>query len=71
MMTNVGMIDRVLRLAIGLALLAWAGGYFGDPLPGWADTAARAAGAFFAVTGFLRYCPIFALAGISTCADDV
>ncbi len=34
MITNVGVIDRTVRLAVAFGLLGWDGGYFGPPLPG-------------------------------------
>jgi len=70
MMTNVGVVDRVLRLIAGSALLAWAAGYFGNAPAGWAGTAMTAAAAYAALTGFLRWCPIFALAKITTCDES-
>jgi Protein of unknown function (DUF2892) len=70
MMTNVGVIDRALRLAIAFALLGWSGGHFGPTPPwllGWAVTVL---GAYPLITGLLRWCPIFAFAEISTCAEE-
>ena len=71
MMTNVGMIDRALRLAAGLALLLWMAGYFGPALDGFYAWLAGLGGAYPAITGLLRYCPLLALAGISTCSDAI
>jgi hypothetical protein len=71
MMTNVGMIDRALRLAAGLALILWTAGYFGPGLDGLSAWFAGVFGAYPAITGVLRYCPLLALAGISTCSDEI
>jgi hypothetical protein len=62
MNTNVGPADRVLRIVLGLALIALAAlgvigawGYFGLlPL----------------LTGIVRVCPAYALMGIDTCPKD-
>ena len=59
MKADVGMIDRIVLIGAGLALIGLAAtgtigpwGYIGVvPL----------------LTGFLRVCPLYALAGISTC----
>ncbi len=60
--TNVGSIDRVLRIVLGLALLA---GFFLD-----ADATYRWAyliGIVPLVTGLMGSCPIYSILGFSTC----
>jgi hypothetical protein len=60
--TNVGGIDRVLRIVVGLALLA---GFFLN-----ADATYRWAYLFGIVplaTGLLSTCPLYSILGISTC----
>ena len=60
MIANIGTVDRVLRIALGLLLivLAYAGvigawGYLGIvPL----------------LTGVVRFCPVYKLLGMDTCA---
>lgn len=60
MKVNVGSVDRIVRIAVGLALIALAAmgsigvwGYIGIvPL----------------VTGFMRVCPAYSLLGINTCS---
>jgi hypothetical protein len=69
MMTNVGVIDRWLRLIVGLALLGWGFDYYGS-LPDWGETAAKLVGAYPALTGWLRWDPVYALKDISTCAEE-
>ena len=59
MTKNVGGIDRILRIAIGLALIAAAAtGTIG--LWGYI-------GALPLVTGLIGWCPPYAMLGISTC----
>jgi hypothetical protein len=70
MMTNVGVIDRALRLIVGLGLLGWSWGYYGPPLPAWAAWSITILGVYPAVTGLLRWCPALAFAGVSTCAEE-
>jgi hypothetical protein len=72
MITNVGVIDRALRLAVAFGLLGWVYGYFGPPLLPWLlDWGVWMLGVYPLTTGLLRWCPIFALAEISTCAEEV
>ena len=68
MMTNVGVLDRVLRFFVGGALLAWSYGAIGPELPETAAWAIWALGAAFALTGLLRNCPLYAYFGIDSCA---
>jgi len=63
MSLNVGRVDRVLRIGLGVALIALAAlgvigvwGYIGVlPL----------------VTGIVRVCPAYSLLGIATCRSDL
>lgn len=70
MMTNVGVIDKALRLIVGFGFLGWAYGYYGPAVPDWAETTLTVIGGYPAATGLLRWDPVFALAGISTCAKE-
>jgi hypothetical protein len=63
MSTNVGLIDRALRVVVGLVLLGWALGY----LPGVAPSVWGWIGLVPLVTGLAGYCPAYALIGIDTC----
>lgn len=59
---NVGGIDRVLRIVVGLALLA---GFFLNP-----DAAYRWAyliGIVPLATGLMSSCPVYTILGLSTC----
>lgn len=59
MKTNVGGIDRVLRVLLGAALIALT--LFGIIGPwGWIGVVPIA-------TGLIRFCPLYPLLGINTC----
>jgi hypothetical protein len=57
MKANVGGIDRVLRIAAGVALIAWA--LLGGPVWAWIGVVALA-------TGVINFCPAYTLLGINT-----
>ena len=57
--TNVGNIDRILRIVVGLVLIALV--FVGPQTPwGWLGIIPLA-------TGVLRTCPAYSLLGVSTC----
>lgn len=58
MKTNVGRVDKVLRIVAGLALIGWA--LMGGPLWAWIGVVPLA-------TGLFNFCPLYAALGISTC----
>ena len=58
MKANVGGIDKVVRIVLGLALLAWA--LLGGPVWAWIGVLPLA-------TGLFNFCGLYALLGISTC----
>lgn len=60
---NMGRVDRLLRVMIGLVLLALG---FADTLPGLWGTAARWFGWVPLATGLLGWCPLYSLLGIRT-----
>lgn len=61
MKTNVGTLDRVLRIAVGLLLILLAlTGTIG--IWGWIGIAPLA-------TGIIRFCPAYPLLGINTCSS--
>lgn len=61
-MTNVGRIDQVLRIAVGLLLIAlFSAGVIGP----WGLI-----GLVPLATGLLRYCPLYQLLGIHTCGAN-
>ena len=58
MKANVGGIDKILRIVVGLALIAWA--ILGGPVWAWIGVVPLA-------TGFMGWCPAYTLLGINTC----
>lgn len=57
--TNVGSVDRVFRIALGLVLIALV--FVGPQTPwGWIGLIPLA-------TGFMRTCPVYSIFGINTC----
>lgn len=58
MKSNVGGIDKILRIVAGLALIAWA--VMGGPVWAWIGIVPLA-------TGLINFCPIYPLLGLSTC----
>jgi hypothetical protein len=63
MTPNVGTFDRVLRVVVGLALIAAAFGLYGpayQTIWGWV-------GLVPLVTGFVGWCPAYTLIGVDTC----
>ncbi len=60
MKTNVGGIDRMLRIVLGLVLIGLTlAGTIG--VWGWL-------GVVLLATGFISFCPLYPLLGINTCA---
>jgi hypothetical protein len=61
--TNVGGIDRVIRILLGIALLAW---WFFAPGMGlrWVPLAL---GIVALGTGLMSTCPLYSLLGLNTC----
>ncbi len=58
MKANVGGIDRILRIVVGIALIAWA--LLGGPVWAWI-------GVVPLVTGLIGFCALYPLLGINTC----
>lgn len=58
MKLNVGGIDRILRIVVGLALIAWA--LMGGPVWAWIGVVPLA-------TGAVGFCALYPLLGITTC----
>lgn len=64
MQENVGGIDRVLRILVGLALLSLL--YFGEGNLKWLGLI----GIVPIATALLKFCPLYAPLGISTCRRE-
>lgn len=58
MKTNVGGIDKIIRILAGIALIAWA--LMGGPVWAWIGVVPLA-------TGLLGWCPAYTLFGMNTC----
>jgi len=58
MKTNVGGIDKILRILVGIALIAWA--LMGGPVWAWI-------GILPLITGAMGWCPAYTLLGMNTC----
>ena len=64
MSKNVGIVDRVIRIVIGLALIAYAIP-LGFPLTGW--NWVGWVGVVPLITGMFGMCPAYRLFGLSSC----
>lgn len=58
MKANVGGIDKILRIVVGIALIIWA--LVGGPVWAWIGVVPLA-------TGLLGWCPAYTLLGMNTC----
>ncbi len=58
MKANVGGVDKLLRIVVGVALIAWAA--TGGPVWAWI-------GVVPLLTGVFNFCPLYAALGMSTC----
>ncbi|VAW45693.1 hypothetical protein MNBD_GAMMA04-406 [hydrothermal vent metagenome] len=58
---NVGGIDRILRVVVGVALITWA--VISGNLLGWI-------GVVPLLTGVFKFCPAYTLLGIKSCKVD-
>ncbi|MFN4290916.1 MAG: DUF2892 domain-containing protein [Permianibacter sp.] len=58
MKSNVGGIDKLLRIGAGIGLIAWA--LLGGPVWAWIGVVPLA-------TGLFNFCPLYSLIGINTC----
>lgn len=63
MSTNVGTIDRLLRIIAGAVLIALALGY----LPGVAASPWGWIGVIPLLTGLFGTCPVYSILGVNTC----
>ena len=61
--TNVGGIDKILRIVVGLALIAW---FFVDKGQGFWHYA-KLIGIVPLLTGLVGTCPLYSILGLSTC----
>ena len=69
MTANLGSLDRILRVILGVALLALAfGGVSAFFAAGAAKWIAAAAGLILLATAGMRFCPLYRIFGIRTCS---
>ena len=61
---NVGTIDRVIRIVLGIVLVALG---LSHTVTGGLAVAAYVVGAVALVTGVVRYCPAWSILGMRTC----
>lgn len=61
--TNEGNLDRIFRVVIGVALIAW---FFADQGFGFWHYA-KLIGIVPLVTGLVGNCPVYSVLGVSTC----
>lgn len=61
--TNEGTVDRVVRVAVGLALLVW---FYVDQGQGFWHYA-KLIGIVPILTGLVGWCPLYTVLGVSTC----
>jgi hypothetical protein len=61
--TNEGTLDRLVRIVIGVALLAW---FFLDQGQGFWHYA-KLIGVLPLLTGIVGSCPLYSVLGVSTC----
>ncbi len=62
--TNVGTVDRALRVLVGVALLAW---FFADQGTGFWHYA-KLIGIVPIITALMSSCPLYTVLGLSSCA---
>jgi len=67
MKSNLGGLDRIVRVAAGLALLL-AGFIAGIAAP-W-NYVAMGAGGVFVLTSSISFCPLYAIFGINSCPTE-
>ncbi len=64
---NLGQHERIIRIAVGLVLLASSGFFI---LPGWGDLVLMVGGLIALLTGIVGYCPAWHAVGINTSKRD-
>ena len=65
MKTNMGSADRMVRLLIAVLLTVL---YLSKILTGTLGTVALVVAGVFLITSLVRFCPLYTLIGINTCA---
>ena len=65
MKTNMGSADRMVRLLVAVLLTVL---YLSKVLTGTLGTVALVVAGVFLLTSLVRFCPLYTLVGINTCA---
>ena len=63
MKKNLGTIDRIARIAIAIIIAAL---YFSKIISGTSGIVLLSVGGIFIITGFISFCPVYFLFGLST-----
>lgn len=64
MKTNVGTIDRMIRLVLGIIMVVL---YFSETITGTLGYVLMAVGIVFVITSMIGFCPLYAIVGLNTC----
>ena len=64
MKTNQGLVERIIRVTLGAALVAV--GYFTGGETSYLSIVLMAMGIILIITGLIAYCPVWHMLGIST-----
>lgn len=64
MKTNVGTVDRMIRLVLGVVLVVL---YFSETLTGTLGLVLVVLGVVFVITSIVGFCPLYSLVGLNTC----
>jgi hypothetical protein len=67
MKTNMGSIDRVIRVLVALAITVL---YFANVIAGTTAIILLVVAGIFILTSFMSFCPVYLPFGISTCKND-
>lgn len=67
MKRNVGSIDKILRVLLALLFGTL---YFTGMITGILGLILLVLGGIFMITGFISFCPIYAIFGINSCEKD-
>lgn len=67
MKTNMGSLDRLLRVIIALTI---AGLYFANIITGTLGLVLLVLAGVFVLTSLVSFCPLYTLVGVSTCKTD-
>jgi len=68
MKTNMGTVDRLLRVLVAIAIIIL---YYFGIISGTLAVILLVVAGIFILTSFISFCPLYALFGIKTCSTDV